>query len=160
MILGIIGSPKFVYIAALARVIQGEFVRILYQCSGFLLSTIGGAEVLSYHLLKELSRRGHDIVVLTPRMHSDSVGPQRFNGLDLVKLDFNAAIASRNLSALQRLSGTVAELVRSFRPDILHLNDALISSFFFLRGGATGNLPRVLTLHSAIRSAGQDGLQA
>jgi len=40
------------------------------------------------------------------------------------------------------------------------LNDALLSSFLFLRGGATGNLPRVLTLHSPIRPVGKDGLQA
>ena len=135
-------------------------MRILYQCNGFLLSTIGGVEVLSYHLLKELRRRGHEILVVTGRAKSDLSGPQTFNGLDLVRLDFDGAAASRNLLTLRGVKTVLAELVSSFRPDILHLNDALLSSFFFLRGGATGDLPRVLTLHSPIRPAGKDGLQA
>jgi glycosyltransferase involved in cell wall biosynthesis len=135
-------------------------VRILYQCNGFLLSTIGGVEVLSYHLLKELRRRGHDVLVVTGREQSDASGAQTFDGLDLVRLDFEQAVSSRNLIVLRNVKTAVAELVSRFRPDILHLNDALLSSFLFLRGGATGNLPRVLTLHSPIRPAGKDGLQA
>jgi glycogen(starch) synthase len=134
-------------------------VRILYQCNGFLLSTIGGVEVLSYHLLKELRRRGHDVLVITGREQSDPLGAQTFDGLDLVRLDFDGAVASRNLVVLRGVKTAVAELVSRYRPDVLHLNDALLSSFLFLRGGATGNLPRVLTLHSPIRPAGNDGLQ-
>jgi glycogen(starch) synthase len=135
-------------------------VRVLYQSNGFLLSTIGGVEVLSYHLLKELRRRGHDILAVTGREQSDPLGAQTFDGLDIVRFDFDHAVASRNLVVLRDIKTAVAELVSRFQPDVLHLNDALLSSFLFLRGGATGNLPRVLTLHSPIRPAGNDGLQA
>lgn len=135
-------------------------MRIPYQCNGFLLSTIGGVEVLSYHLLKELRRRGHDVLVITGREQSDPLGAQTFDELDLVRLDFDHAVASRDLVVLRGVKTAVAELVSRFRPDVLHLNDTLLSSFLFLRGGATGNLPRVLTLHSPIRPAGKDGLQA
>jgi glycogen synthase len=135
-------------------------VRILYQCSGFLPGSIGGVEVLSYHLVKELIHRGHEILVVANRDDCDPLGPQTFDGLDLVKLEFVPAMQTRNLSALRNLSEAVGALVRNFAPDILHLNDVWASSFLFLRGGATGNLPRVLTLHSPIRAAGKDGLQA
>lgn len=135
-------------------------MRLLYQCNGFLLSTIGGVEVLSYHLLKELSRRGHDVLVITGRDQSDPLGAQIFDGLDLVRLDFDYAVASRNLRVLHGVKTEVAELVGRFRPHLLHLNDAMLSSFLFLRGGATGNLSRVLVLHSPIRPVGKDGLQA
>ena len=135
-------------------------MRVLYQCNGFLLSTIGGVEVLSLHLLKALRLRGHDILVVTGRGRSDPPGAQKFDELDLVRLDFDQVVASRDLLALRRVKTAVADAVNGFRPDILHLNDALTSSFCFLRGGATGNLPRVLTLHSPIRPAGKDGLQA
>jgi glycogen(starch) synthase len=135
-------------------------VRVLYQSNGFLLSTIGGVEVLSYHLLKELRRRGHDVLVITGREKSDPEGAQTFDGIDIVRLDFDRAVASRNLVVLRGVKTAVAELVSRFRPGVLHLNDTLLSSFLFLRGGATGNLPRVLTLHSPIRPAGKDGLQA
>jgi glycogen(starch) synthase len=135
-------------------------LRILYQCNGFLLSSIGGAEVLSYHLAKALVRRGHEILVVAPRAGSDPLGRQTFDGLDIVRLDFANAIASRELAALRSAHGMVADVVSSFRPDVVYLNDTWVSSFFFLRGGATGNLPRALTLHSEIRPPGKDGLQA
>ena len=125
-------------------------MRVLYQTNGFLLSTIGGVEVLSYHLLKELRRRGHDVLVITGRESSDPLGAQTFDGIDIVRLDFDHAVASRNLVVLRGVKTAVAEFVSGFRPDVLHLNDALLSSFLFLRGGATGNLPRLLTLHSPI----------
>jgi glycogen(starch) synthase len=135
-------------------------VRVLYQTNGFLLSTIGGVEVLSYHLLKELRRRGHDVLLLTGRELSDPLGAQTFDGIDIVRLDFDYAVASRNLVVLRGAKTTIAGIVGDFRPDVLHLNDTLLSSFLFLRGGATGDLPRLLTLHSPIRPAGKDGLQA
>jgi glycogen(starch) synthase len=111
-------------------------------------------------LLKELRRRGHDVLVITGREPSDPSGAQTFDELHVVRIDFDRAVASRNLAVLRGVRTEVAELVRRFRPDVLHLNDTLLSSFLFLRGGATGNLPRVLTLHSPIRPAGKDGLQA
>jgi len=135
-------------------------VRILYQCSGFLPGNIGGVEVLSYHLVKELLHRGHEILVIANRDDCDPLGRQTFDGLDLVRLDFLASVQTRNLSALRDLNVALGNVVRNFEPDIVHLNDVWVSSFLFLRGGATGNLPRVLTLHSPIRSAGKDGLQA
>src|SRR5262249_46553535 len=91
---------------------------------------------------------------------SDPLGRQTFDGLDLVRLDSEIAISSRSLSALRAVSGTVAELVSTFKPDLLHLNDVCLGSFFFLRGAATGYVPRVLTLHSPIRTAERDALQA
>lgn len=135
-------------------------MRILSQCNGFLPATIGGAEVLSYHLLKELKRRGHEILVLAGRTSSDPLGPQTFDGIDLVRLNFDTTIASRSLPALRRLSETVADIVRKFKPDVLHLNDTTLASFVFRRHGSIGHLPRLLTLHAVIRPAGRDGLQA
>ena len=135
-------------------------MRILYQCNGFLLSTIGGAEVMSYHLTKELTRRGHQLLIVAPRKDSDPPGYQTFDGLDLVRLDFGPAIESRSPAALRDINRSLTELVRNFGPDVLHLNDAWIAGLFFIRGAATGDLPRVLTLHSVIRAAGRDGLQA
>ena len=135
-------------------------MRILYQCCGFLLSMIGGAEVLSYHLVKELSRRGHEVLIVAPCVGSDREGHQTYDGLDLVRLDFDVALASRNFTVLRGVSERVAELVRTFEPDILHLNDVWLGSFFFRRGGATENLPRILTIHGDIRRAGKNGLQA
>lgn len=135
-------------------------MRILCQCSGFLPSAIGGAEVLLHHLVTALRRRGHEILVMAPCGPGDAPGARTVDGLDLVRLDVDSAMASRNPAALRSVHGAVAGYVARFRPDILHLNDAWLGSFFFLRGGATGRLPRVLTLHSAIRPPGSDGLQA
>jgi glycogen(starch) synthase len=135
-------------------------MRILYQCNGF-LPAIGGVEVLSYHLVTELRRRGHEVLVITQRAGLGAPVRETFDGLDLLRFDFGLpAIHKRDLPVLRDLSVTIASVVNGFQPDVLHLNDTFFTSFFFLRGGATGNVPRVLTLHSPIRPAGKDGLQA
>jgi glycogen(starch) synthase len=134
-------------------------LRVLYQCNAFLPSVIGGTEILSYNLVKELGRRGHEVLVVTGRAKSDAPGRQTLDGLTLVRLEFDAAVASRRLPALLRSNGSVAELAGSFQPDILHLNDTGLGSIFFLRGGATGYAPRILTFHSPIRPPDKLGLQ-
>ncbi|MFT4115537.1 glycosyltransferase family 4 protein [Bradyrhizobium sp.] len=113
---------------------------------------IGGAEVLSFHLTREYIRRGHDVLVVAACEASDRAGRQTYAGIDIVRLEFGAALARRDLSAIRGINDQLAGLLDDFRPDVLHLNDALLSSFFFQRGGSTGDLPRILTLHSTIRS--------
>ena len=134
-------------------------LRILYQCNGFLPSLIGGVEILSHHLVRELCRRGHDVLVVTERRETDLPGRQRFDGIDIVRLGFDAAMARRSLAAMRATSATVGDIVNAFRPDVLHLNDTGLGSLFFLHGGATGRVPRVLTFHSPIRAPNQLGLQ-
>jgi glycogen(starch) synthase len=53
----------------------------------------------------------------------------------------------------------VRDIVADFKPDLLHVNAAEPGSFIFLRGAATGDLPRIVTLHAPIRPTGKDGLQ-
>lgn len=135
-------------------------MRVLFQCSGFLPTTIGGAEVLSYHLVKELQRRGHELLVVTSRSsRSDPAGHATYNDVKLVKLDAERAVAQRDLAELRRASETVRDIVADFKPDLLHVNSAEACSFIFVRGAATGDLRRIVTHHAPIRPAGHDGLQ-
>ena len=71
-------------------------MRVLFQCNGFLPSSIGGTEVLSYYVVRELSRRGHEILVVTEPTKSDALGAQTFDGLNLIRVKFDAAMASRS----------------------------------------------------------------
>jgi glycogen(starch) synthase len=132
-------------------------VRILCHCDGYLTSAIGGVEVLSYHLQKELRARGHEVLVLTTRIGDELLGPARYQDQDIVRLDFHGALKRRDLAHMRDIRASIAGTVERFKPEILHLNDSQPSSFFFLKGGATGSLKRVLTLHSPIRPS--EGLQ-
>ena len=134
-------------------------MRILYQTDGFLPSANGGVEVLSWHLLKALVGHGHEVSVVSTRMEGDTPGPMSIGGLDVLKLDFNRALHGRDLAAIAAAKKAIGDLVSSFRPDVLHLNDAMPSSFFFGRSGALAALPRLLTLHSPPRQPGTDDLQ-
>jgi glycogen(starch) synthase len=134
-------------------------LRILYQSNGFLPSLIGGVEVLSYHLLRALAARGHDVLAISECRQMDQLGRRTYDGIDLVQLAFAPTMASRSFSAMRQVHAKVAEVVVDFRPDMLHLNDTGLGSLFFLRGGATGHIPRILTLHSPVRAAGDLGLQ-
>lgn len=133
-------------------------MRILYQSDGFLPGVIGGVEVLSWHLLKALRQRGHDIRVVTGRTSREPGSAACFDGLDLLRIDFNRALQSRALAAIAEAKGKVAEAADDFKPDILHLNDVMPSSFFFRRHGALARHPRLLTLHSPFEVMERGGL--
>lgn len=132
-------------------------MRILVLCDCFLPRGIGGVEVLSFNLLKTLQKRGHKILVVTNRVDPDLAGRAKYKGIELFRIDFNAALAGRNLAFMQVIRRQIEGLIEEFKPDVLHINDAMPSAFFFLRGGATGNLPRVFTMHSPV-VPGSNGL--
>ena len=132
-------------------------MRILCHCDGYLTSAIGGVEVLSFHLQKELRARGHEVLVLTTRIGDEPTGPAHYQDQDIVRLDFHGALQRRDLGRMRDIRASIAGTVERFKPDVLHLNDSQPSSFFFLKGGATGALKRVLTLHSPIRPS--EGVQ-
>ncbi len=134
-------------------------MRILYQADGFLPSVHGGVEVLSWYLLKALVRRGHDVRVVSTLIDGDAPGLVSIGGLDVLKLDFIRALHRRDLAAIATAKKAIDDVVSSFGPDVLHLNDAMPSSFFFGRSGALAALPRLLTLHSPPRESGNDDLQ-
>ncbi len=134
-------------------------MRILWQCDGFLPSVIGGTEVLGWHLLRRLRERGHEVLVMTPRVADEPSGRECRDGIEIVRLEGNETLGRPDLTAMRRVNDVIAAAVAAFRPDLLHLNHSRSGGFFFFRSGATGHLPRVLTLHSPLQPSARQGYQ-
>jgi glycogen(starch) synthase len=134
-------------------------MRILCHCEGYLPDVIGGQEVLSAHLLGQLRQRGHEILVLTSCVAGRPAGRYSYEGLPLHKFEFGPVLQSGQMEGIVRVQKDVYDTVREFRPDVMHLNDARVSSFFFLRRDVLRDIPRALTLHSPLRPFAKSGLQ-
>lgn len=126
-------------------------MRILYQTDGYLPDVVGGLEVFSSSLVNHLRLRGHDVLVVTSCVGDRPPGRYSYQGAEIVKLNFGEALQSMRLDQLAALQREVGALVGEFQPDVLHINDARPSGFFFVRRGALGRVPRVLALHTPIR---------
>lgn len=90
----------------------------------------------------------------------DSPGPAVVAGIDLMRLEFNLAIGRRNFPVMRRVEAELRSVHQAFGPELIHLNDTGFGSLLFLRGGATGATPRVLTIHSPVRARSRPGLQS
>ncbi len=90
----------------------------------------------------------------------DSPGPAVVDAIDLMRLEFRLAVGLKNLPAMRRVEAELRAAMAAFGPDLIHLNDTGFGSLFFLRGGATGTTPRVLTIHSPVRPRSRPGLQS
>lgn len=126
-------------------------MRILYQTDGYLPDVVGGLEVFSSSLVNHLRLRGHEVLVVTSCVGDQPPGHYSYEGAEVVKLNFGEALQSMRLDQLAARQRDVHALVGDFRPDVLHINDARPSGFFFARRGALARVPRVLALHTPIR---------
>lgn len=134
-------------------------MRILYQCQALLPDVVGGAEVLSGHLLQGLMRRGHQVLAMTTAIGGQAPGLYDHDGIAVRKFAFGEALMARDLSAIADLCAQVDRHAAALAPDILMQTDTGSSAFFFLRRRAARNVPRLLTLHSPFRDASRDVLQ-
>lgn len=121
-------------------------MRILLWTSHF-WPHVGGVEVLGAHFVGELSRRGHEITVLTGRDVMDLPPRGEVEGVPVVRVPFRAPLERRDPAALAALLAEVVETKRRVAADVVHLYhlgpDALIHEL--TRRGRPA--PDVATLH-------------
>jgi glycogen(starch) synthase len=121
-------------------------MRVLYWVERF-WPHIGGVEVLSRQLLQALRGRGHEILVLTARGPGEAEADTDEAGVQIRRLPFQRPLARRDLGELRTLAAQVAERVRDFQPDVLHLNTSQPSLFVFERIRASLGAPVLFTVH-------------
>lgn len=133
--------------------------------SALWLPYTGGLEVVTGQMLKELQYRGHDVAVVTSR--DDATLPRRetVNGIEVIRSDAHAAIASRDPSWILREQRSTWDSVRELQPDVLHAHDGSPSLWMYLRAARTRRPPLLLSLHIimtrhfALRGASLAGLR-
>jgi glycosyltransferase involved in cell wall biosynthesis len=107
---------------------------------------IGGLELHLQDLARELSKRGHDVVVITSTPGSD-----RVEGLPVRRID---APRLPGLDLLYTAEGVrrVARAIAAEKPDVVHAHVSIVSPVAFAAAIAAQrqHLPSVVTFHSII----------
>jgi glycosyltransferase involved in cell wall biosynthesis len=119
-------------------------MRVLFWSPGF-LPDIGGIEVLAGKFLPAMRRLGHEYIVISGQ--SDPNLPRRSNheGIPLYRFPFWQSLG--HLDRVMRLKQQLAEIKRSFAPDLIHLNGAGRDHFFHLITANACSAPTLVTLH-------------
>ncbi len=83
---------------------------------------IGGAQYSARNLLLGLRQRGYEFIVVTRQDTLELPNEARFRGIPVYRFPFFSALADRNIDQLMEMRRQVAQLKRSFAPDLVHVN--------------------------------------
>ena len=114
---------------------------------------IGGIETFTRQLVPAMHLRGHEIVIISSSFAETSVEKDPELGFTIWRFPFSAAFKKRDLRQIKTISDQVINLIRTFQPDLIHLNTYLTSSFYFLRIPGSIRPPTLLTLHSHVKES-------
>lgn len=106
---------------------------------------IGGVEVLGVQFVRELRRRGHEVVVVTNQDPPELAAEGEVAGVRIVRAPFLRALESNDIEAVASARGRLAELGRYLAPHIVHVYAAFADAFF--PRSAFRRKPTLVTLH-------------
>lgn len=120
---------------------------------------IGGVEIISMKLMRELRRRGHEFLVVTDWDDPNLPQEESHNGVPIVRFPFRQALFKKDLRLIREISGRLAEIVGRFCPALVHLHSVEPSLFFVPLARFQRTVPTLLTAHGIPRyPRGEDGL--
>ena len=92
---------------------------------------IGGAEIFATKLIPALQERGHEFIVVTRQDSPDLPTEDRYKEFPVYRFPFWTTLKGNNIDRLMALRQQVAELKRTFMPDLVHLHGCGPTSVFF-----------------------------
>jgi glycosyltransferase involved in cell wall biosynthesis len=108
---------------------------------------MGGIEKLSLDLIRALRPRGLSFSVLTSHFNLDLPDAEDWEGIAIRRVPFRRALEQRDLMAMQSAQATALQVVRAFKPHVLHLNGIGPSAFFFRRVRAETPARTLVSVH-------------
>ena len=122
-------------------------MKILYWTPLF-WPDLGGIEVLAIKTLPALYQRGHEIIVITS--HGELELPDRsdYKGIPVYRFPFSQVLTKRDIKQVKKVQEEVAELKRSFKPDLIHLHYPGHIAYFHLNTIGAHRAPTLLTVHT------------
>jgi glycosyltransferase involved in cell wall biosynthesis len=121
-------------------------MRILYW-TPFFIPDLGGIEVLSAQLLPVLQSLGHEFVIVTSHGRYQLPDQSDFASIPIHRFHFRDAIGQNDLKQIIKIRQEVAQIKRTFRPDLIHLHISDPSAFFHLSTLQAHIAPTLLSLH-------------
>ena len=123
-------------------------MRVLFWSSAF-WPVIGGIEVRTATLLPALQERGYEFIVVTGQSSPDFPLEARFQGIPVYRFPFWEN--QKNVDELLMIRQQVAQLKRSFAPDLVHRNGIGADSLFYLATANVQPAPLLVTICNDLR---------
>lgn len=124
-------------------------MRVLFWSEQF-WPQIGGIEVWSAKLLAALQQRGHQFTVIAAHHDPASASDNMYQGMAVHRYPFWPALMQRDLAQLTKIKSAVAELKKTFRPHLIHLNLSGPSIYFHLQTANSHPAPLLVSLHQPL----------
>lgn len=124
-------------------------MRLLYWTELF-WPYIGGVEVLSAKLLRELRKRGYEIAVVTSHADMDLPDFEIHDGVPIHRFPFRQVLEERDPLGILRMRKAITRLREEFRPTITHVNFAGPSGYFHMTTAPRDAEPWILAIRSPL----------
>lgn len=123
-------------------------MNILFWTDGF-WPRLGGIETQGFELIQEMRTRGHNYLVIAQKDHPDWKDEEFYESIPIKRFNFNAVIAKQELTMIPRIQTYLEEVLKEFKPDIIHLNTSVGgSAFVFFLFKKLFCVPVVFTCHA------------
>ena len=130
-------------------------MKLLYVVHQFLPRHAAGTEIYTYHLAKEVQRRGHEVSLYFTECYTGR--PQydlrrgEFDGLPFYEVVHNYHFASFKKSYVDpQMEERFVQILDEVKPDLIHFQHLHLHSIGYLDIGKERGLPMVYTLHEFI----------
>lgn len=138
-------------------------MKILMVAHQFLPRHLAGTEVYTYHLARELRRRGHAVHLFFTEIRSDRSQYEQsrgeFDGIPYLEVVHNHYFPSFEHGYRDREMDAIFEsLLGEVQPDIVHLQHLQLHSIDYIEIAKRRALPIVYTLHEYMLLCLRDGL--
>lgn len=114
--------------------------------SEFYWPSVGGGELFTMHLVNGMRARGVEVALVTGRLGDTLPAIDNVDGIAVYRFPFRGAFARRDPAALTAITDGVLALVRSWRPDLVHMTWMGPCGVVFRQLQARYPLPTLITL--------------
>ncbi len=125
-------------------------MKILYWTPQF-WPDIGGIQILAMRTLPPLMSRGYQFLVVTSHGASDQPDKMEYLGIPVQRFAFWSALTKNNIPLILKIQKQVAELISTFKPDLIHINFSGYTAFFQIATARDFPTPTLISLHSDLK---------
>jgi glycogen synthase len=132
-------------------------MRVLFW-SEYFWPYIGGSEVFAINLLPALRERGYEFLAVASHSNASSPDETEYRGIPIYRFPFREALAARDVQQIAEICQRMDEIIRTSRPDLVHMNSIGATDFFLHHATYVCPTPYLITMQQYIpREAVQPG---
>jgi glycogen(starch) synthase len=124
-------------------------MRVLYWTREF-FPAIGGIEELSRQALPAFQKRNYELLVVAAHGTHNLPDVTSFNGIPVHRFHFQEALGRRDPRAILAGQHQVAQLKKSFNPDLVHVHFGDPCGYFHVTTASVHPAPSLVTVHTMV----------